>query len=151
MSYLDRMSHRDGVGSYLLHGTVETAEFAGASYGFGYLQNRWRQYASVRGVPVDLLAGVALKVVSLGSHLLGVGEAMASHANNVANAGIGSFFHTLGAGHGGQHAGVTRVLTDKEGAKKIKGLIPNATILGAIPKAPKGDFLSSKELAELAR
>lgn len=150
MSYLDRLHKGRGVMPHL----VETVEYAGAAYGFGYLQNRYREKASVLGMPVDLLAGVVLKGAALSSELLGKGASgwMTSLANNVGNAGVGAFFHTMGAGHGAHAAGVKRMLlTSAADVAKAKAALPGATILGEIPKAPHGDFLSAAELAELAR
>jgi hypothetical protein len=128
-----------------------TAEFAAASYGFGYLQNRYRQKAQMFGVPADLLAGVAFKAASLGSHVFGVGHALAPHLDIVGNAGVGAFFHTLGAGHGAKASGVKRLLVGDADLEKVKKVLPNPEIIGAIGKAPHGDFLSASELAALAR
>jgi hypothetical protein len=149
MGYLDRLHKGHGLTSHV----VETLEYAGASYGFGYLQNRYREKASVMGVPADLLAGVVLKTVVLGSELMGKGVSggFATLLSNVGNAGIGAYFHTLGAGHGAQKSGVKRLLISEKDVEKAKAALPGATILGDLPKAPKGDFLSAAELAEMAR
>jgi hypothetical protein len=130
---------------------VPTATYAGASYGFGYLQNRYRDKASVMGVPADLLAGVGFKALAIAGTLLGKGRKFVPHLDTVGNAGIGAYFHTLGAGHGAQKSGVKRVLVSDGDVKKVLAVSPNATVLGAIPKAPHGDYLSAQELANLAR
>ena len=135
----------------LVANAVETAEFAGASYAFGYLQNKYRGKAQMFGVPADLLAGVAFKAASLGSHVFGVGHALAPHFDIIGNAGVGAFFHTLGAGHGAKASGVKRLLVGDADLEKIKKVLPNPEVIGAIGKAPHGDFLSASELAALAR
>lgn len=145
MKYLDRLH-----GSGKSHKVVSAIEYGAASYGFGYLMSRYRERASVYGVQADLLAGVLLKGVSLfgGRYVRG---GVGTLVDNVSNAGIGAFFHTLGAGHGGEHAGVTRLVLDKKDVPRAKAALPNATVLGDIPRAPHGDFLSASELAALAR
>jgi hypothetical protein len=148
MSYLDRIYRGR---KHIVSEVVETAEYAGASYGFGYLQNRYREKASVMGVPADLLAGVGLKVVALGCEILGTGRAIAPHASIIGNAGVGAYFHTLGAGAGAKAAGIKRILIPEGDVEKAKKALPNATILGDLGKAPHGDFLSIDELAKLAR
>ena len=130
---------------------VEAAEYVGASYGFGYLQNRYREKASLMGVPADLLAGVGLKAAALAADVMGKSGGVACLASTVGNAGLGAYFHTLGAGHGAQASGVKRLLISDKDVAKARAALPNATILGEIPKAPHGDFLSAAELAEMAR
>lgn len=146
MSYLAKLKQ---------HGIVKNlttaAVYAGASYGFGYIQNAYRSKAHVMGVPLDLAAGIGFKAVSLGASMLGMGSGFAPHLDTIGNAGIGAFFHTLGAGHGAQKAGVKRLLVNEADMVKAKAALPNATILGDLGKAPKGDFLSAKDLAALAR
>lgn len=147
MGYLDKL---DPSGFGVLPKVVESVEYGAASYGFGYLQSRYR--ASVMGVPVELLAGVAGKALVLGGEMMGLpsskfGKVLSvamPHVDVVANAGIGAYFHTLGVGHGAKAAAALPA-----GKAPTKAL--GTTVLGAIPKAPHGDFLSAAELAEMAR
>lgn len=138
----------------LVSNVVETVEYGAASFGFGYVQNRFRNKAHVAGIPLDLGVGVVTKVVgfamdAFGGHKMGL---VAPHVNVIGNAGIGAFFHTLGAGVGLKGAGVSRLLLPPGAdAKKAKAAIPGSEILGGISPAPKGDFLSSAELAAMAR
>ncbi len=127
----------------------EAVEYGAASYGYGYLMSRYREKASVMGVPADLLGGVLMKAASLfgGRYLRG----FTAHANVLGNAGIGAFCHTLGSGHGAAGSGVKRLLIHESDVPKAKAALPNATILGDIPKAPHGDFLSFGELNKLAK
>lgn len=140
MGYLDKL---DPSGFGVLPKVVESVEYGAASYGFGYLQSRYR--SSVMGVPVELLAGVAGKaLVLVGGEMMGLLPAVMPHVDVVANAGIGAYFHTLGVGHGAKAAAALPA-----GKAPTKAL--GTTVLGAIPKAPHGDFLSASELAEMAR
>lgn len=146
MSYLEKLKKRG------LPNLVQTGEYVGASYLFGYVQNKYRDKAQVWGIPADLASGVVLKAVSLGCDIAGVATGLSSHVGTVGNAGLGAYFHTLGAGHGAHSAGVYRLLLTSE-ADKAKALqaFPKATILGDLPKATRGDFLSAAQLAEMAR
>lgn len=139
--------------SGLLSNVVETVEYGAASFGFGFLQNKYRG-ASVKGVPMDILAGVGLKAAALLMETYGGATAshVGSHVNVLGNAGVGAFFHTLGAGAGMKSAGVNRLLLPPGyPAQAAKKAIPGSEILGGISPAPKGDFLSSAELAAMAR
>jgi hypothetical protein len=148
MSFLRHLNPtKKGLGSSV----VEAVEYGAVSYGLGYVQSRYREKASLFGLPVDLLTGVAAKAASIAGHVWGVGRALAPYTNVVGNAGIAAFCHTLGTGHGGDKAGITRLLINKSDVAKAKAALPGATILGEIPRAPHGAFLSSAELAELAR
>lgn len=151
--YLNRLQYHRG--NSLMGELVETAEQVGASFAYGYVQNRYREKASVAGVPLDLGLGAALKALGLGLHLAGKGHGMmgmvAEHADLLGNAGLMAHFHTMGAGMGAQKSGVTRVLVDKKDVGKVKATLPHAEVLGEIPRAPHGDFLSTAELEALAR
>jgi hypothetical protein len=152
MSYLDRMSPFRGRKAHAVFSEVGgLAVYGGASYGFGYLQNRYRERASVAGVPADLAAGAGLSAISLIGDLLGWHGGMMAFTRDVGRAGVGSFMHTLGAGHGGGASGMTRVLVHSKDVAKVRAALPNATILGEISKAPPGALLSTGELLDLAR
>ena len=146
MGYLDKYHHsKRGTA----RGVVEAVEYAALSYGFGYAQNRYREKASLFGVPADLLAGGVMKAMALfgGKYLKGAH----SLVDTAANAGIGAFFHTMGAGHGGKKSGLSRVVVPAGDVDKVKKAVPSATILGDIPKQTQGAFLSTRDLAELSR
>lgn len=155
MSYLDRLYHgrRQGTVPRLVHEVVEVSELALAGYGFGYIQNRWREKASIKGVPVDLLAGLALKTVSLAGDLLDVGGLAGKalpHLNVLGSAGIVSYFHTMGSSHGADHSGLKRLLVNESDLSRAQAMLPSATVLGA-KAAPHGDYLTPRDIAELAR
>lgn len=138
MNYLSKVKLSKLKSPGVVEKAVEAVEYGAASYGFGYLQSRYR--SQVLGVPVELAAGVLGKaVVLVGGEVMGLLPGPMKHVDVVANAAIGCYFHTLGVGHG---------------AKASAGALPGkkgTTVLGAIPKAPHGDFLSARELAEMAR
>lgn len=137
----------------LVSHAVETVEYGAASFGFGYIQNRYRK-ANIAGVPADILSGLAFKAVALAMDMKGgaMMERIAPHLNVVGNAGVGAFFHTLGAGAGMKHAGIVRMaLPAGTNPQLAASKVPGSVILGGIAPAPKGDFLTSAELAAMAR
>lgn len=131
--------------------TANAAVYAGASYGFGYLQNRYRERAKVMGVPVDLAAGAGLTVGALLADMFGIDNVLMPLARDVGHAGLGAFFHTLGAGKGAQASGIRRALIKESDVPKIRAAVPDATILGEIPPAPHGDVLTARDLRDLTR
>lgn len=149
--FMDKYHPRKGG---LVSNVVETAEYGAASFVYGYTQAKYGKKAYVKGIPVDVLSGVALKVVAFGMDAFG-GSMMgriAPHLNVLGNAGVGAFFHTYGVGKGIASSGVTRMLLPSgTDLKKVQAVAPGSTIMGAIPQAPKGDFLSTAELASMAR
>lgn len=149
MGYLDRLNpEKHPITGGVLLGTVE---YAAASFGFGYAKNRWRDKAHVFGVPVDLLTGIVAKTASIAALMTGKFEGAVPHLDALGNAGVGAYFHTLGAARGAEASGLCRVLIPASDVAKAKAALPNATILGEIPKAPPGDYLSAEDLARMAR
>ena len=140
-------SHGYGIGKNVLG----TLELAGASFGFGYLQSRYPGKAKVGPVPLDLAVGIASKVVSLGLTLGGVGGAFRPHLDSVGNAGLACYAHTLGAGMGFKKSGQVRAVLPASAAGKLQQAVPQATILGIDQRAPKGDLLVARDLANIAR
>lgn len=143
-------SHPNGRAAGLVSNVVLTAEYAGASYLFGYLQNAFPGRASFFGVPADLAVGVAAKAASLVSTVSGMGRVARPHLDVLGNAGIGAYFHTLGAGHGFQKSGRVRATLPATSVAKLRQAVPESTIFGVNQKAPQGDFLTSEDLARLA-
>lgn len=147
---LKSLKQHSGAGTRtgIMGNLVTTAEYAAASYGFGWLAvTRPRVF----GFPVALAAGVGLKAVSLGCGLLGYGKYCAD-IDVLGNAGIGAYANALGASHGAKSAGITRLVLPKGAdANKARTLIPGSEVLGAIAAAPQGDLLSANDLLNLAR
>ena len=158
MSFLDHLNPaKPGWGAKALEGV----EYSAASYGYGLVQNQFREKASLMGAPVDLLTGLVLKaagiagvVVGKGKYKRGVLGFAAAHSNVIGNAGLGAFFHTLGAGKGGEKyakkSGMVKLLVPASQVDKVKAAIPG-TVFGAIPSAPHGDWLTHGDLKEMAR
>ncbi len=147
-------AHPNGSGNGVVRNMVTTAEYAGASYLFGYVQNAYPQHARVHGVPVDLAAGVAAKAASFLLTMMGVSGKVGSarsHLDVVGNAGIGAYFHTLGSGHGFNKSGRVRAVLPAGSVGKLNKAVPEATILGVSARAPKGDLLTASDLMSLAR
>jgi hypothetical protein len=148
MGFLEKLNPD---GKSTINKLAEAAEYSLASYGYGWTQNRYRERASLGGIPADLLTGGVMKAASIAMDLWHKGKGVSPYANLLGNAGLGAFFHTLGAGHGAQSSGVTRLLIKDSDVAKAKAALPGATILGEIPKAPHGDFLSASDLAAMSR
>lgn len=139
----------------LVGNAMTTAEYAGAAFAFGYVQNAFPNYGRVKGVPLDLGVGVAAKVASLALTLLGkTGGVLGKsrpHLDIVGNAGIAAYAHTLGSFHGFKKSGRVRAVLPAGSEAKLQAAVPGATIMGVAAKAPPGDLLSASDLAKLAR
>src|SRR6266702_270088 len=135
----------------LLHQVVPTAEKMGAIAAFGYVTNKYREKVTFYGGHGDLLAGFVLKAAAVAGAVMGKGGNLLPHLNNVGDAGLMAWAHAIGSGWGAQSSGVKRLLIKESDLKKAKAALPDATVLGEIPKAPHGRFMSAAELASLAR
>lgn len=144
---------KHSTGHEVYKATVDAGVYAAASYGFGYVQGRYREKASLFGIPADLFAGVVLSGGALvAGDLLGyIPEGINPIVAAVGHAGLGAWAHTHGAGAGAEKSGVRRLLIQEKDVAKAKAALPDAQFLGDIPKAGPGDFLSARELANLAR
>lgn len=131
---------------------AEAAEYFGVSVATGYLQNRYREKASLFGVPAELVGGVGMKALALVLDMRGKGHGtLGSQANILGNIGLAAYGHTIGAGLGASASGVKRVLVQAQDLPRVKAAVPGATVLGDIPPAPHGDLLSTAELREMIR
>lgn len=136
---------------------VETVEYVGASYGYGYLMGRYREKAELGGMPADLLVGGALRVAGLlGEHWRGAPrflKSAAPHATVLGLAGLGAFAHMKGVGAGSRASGALRASlppgTSPSDLEKIKKLVPGTVFSGIPPARGPHNFLSSRELARM--
>ena len=81
----------------IMESVVQTTEVGVAALGLGLIQGRYGADAtSIQGVPLDLVAAVALH----GAALLGVGGEMKSHMHNFGNGALASYLNTVGRGLG---------------------------------------------------
>lgn len=126
------LSHKPGLVNELL----DTGVGVGASYVLGRVHGSGK--AEVAGVPVNLLVGLLGKGALVASHVFapGMSKAMGHHLNTVANAGLYSYFFARGVSAG---ASGTRMLGSA-----------SDVVLGAIPPAREGTFLSPEEIAHFA-
>lgn len=129
---------------------VEAGAYGAASYGYGFIQNKYREKASVKGIPADAIAGTGFKIISIAMQCMGKDGVVASGVDILGNAGIGAFCHTLGAGHGAKSSGVVRLLINERDKAKALAAIPGATVLAGTGQAPTGAFLSQDKLRAMA-
>jgi hypothetical protein len=142
--------HPNGPGSGLMKNVVQTAEYAGASYLLGYVQNAYPGKAQIFGVPLDLATGVAMKAASLLSTFTGFATAARPHLDTVGNAGLGAYFHMLGSGAGFHKSGRVRAILPPGSVDKVMKAAPGTTLFGVAARAPQGDLLSASDLSRLA-
>lgn len=144
------LANREKTGkAAVLPALVQTTEYGLASLGFGYVHGKYQDKAKVMGIPVDVLSGSFLKVAGVALDLVG-GKSVAAytpHLHVVADAGIGSFFHTVGVGLGAKSSKAQQRVLLPAGMAVPAGAI----VLGAIPQAPEGDVLNKQDLAALSR
>lgn len=123
---------------------VERAAFAG---GFGFIKGRFREKSLIGGkVPVDILAGGLLTLVAAGLNIASDGRSvLAKHAERVGDAGVMSFFNSLGASWGASSANYQVAVLPKT-AQLPAGSAP--MVLGALPQATGGAYLTAEEIAK---
>lgn len=138
-----------------VHEAAHVAVTGAAIAGAGYLANRYRE-KHLMGMPVDLAGGVGGTVAALLASRFARGKVakLVPLLRAAGHAGLYSWAHTLGAGMGAQAAGVQRMIIGpgaSPAAVKQKLAGAGVSVLGQIPKAPHGDWLSDKQLLNLAR
>ncbi len=116
---------------------VDTGVGMGASFLFGELHGRYREQAEFKGMPLNLLVGVLGKGAAVALEMY-TGVPGGHHLNTVANAGLFSYAFARGVAHGTESAGHTTLVR------------PASSVLGAIPAAPRGTFLSADEVAHFS-
>lgn len=151
MNFLKKMTNFNSAmsvrqGADLFHGrsigalAVDKAERSAAAFGFGYIKGYYRDRAMVMGQPLDLVAGVGLTALGAVLSMASNGKsALAPHIERVGDAGLASYFNSIGAAMGAKAAG-TQV-------QVVKGLDSHVSILGEIPPAVHGSYLTADEIA----
>lgn len=154
MSFLARMQH----GSYLaprhgrgMNGTgvggfvVDKGERYAASFGFGALMGHYRDSMVWRGIGADLWIGAGLTAASAAMLIASGGRSnLAPHLERIGDAGVMAYFHGRGASWGSKQAGHSVQVIE---APKKPGALPAPTVVGSIPEAARGSFLSAEEIA----
>lgn len=118
---------------------VDKGERFGAAWAFGAIKGYYRERAVFRGVPADLLVGGASLLASAFLDAKANGNSPAAkHLERVGDAGVSSWLNSMGAAWGAK----------KSGRALAGGRYP--TILGYIPPAVAGSYLSADEIAHFA-
>lgn len=162
MSFMTRMKHAtdhmlaarspSGVNGRNLTGfVVDKAERYGASLGFGYLKGAYQEKMIWWGIGADVWLGGALTLGSVVMQAMSGGNSkVAPHLERVGDAGLQAAIHEYGVKMGMQKSGrVVAVLAEggAGGKKKIAGY---DHVLGMIPPAMGGAYLSAEEIAHFA-
>ncbi len=124
---------------------MDKAERYAASFGFGYIKGYYRERALFKGYPVDLWVGA---LATLGGAYLNVSSygrsGLALHMDRIGDAGVMSYFNSIGAGKGNRDAG--RTVQVLEGGKPLGSLPGHAGMIGLEP-AGAGAFLTAEDIA----
>lgn len=134
--------------SHVRHVAVDKVERYGASAVFGFLKGSGKRYL-YKNIPMD--AGVGGLLTLLGAYLQIKSHgrsAIAPHLNAVGDAGVMSYFNSMGAAWGAKKSG-RKVYVLEAGAKAPAGLKP-VDVMGEIPQMVSGAFLSADEIANFA-
>lgn len=142
-------SNRGINGASLVGFGVDKAERYVAAGAFGYVKGKYREKSLIGGkVPVDLLAGGVLTLLAAGLNITSDGRSvLAKHAERVGDAGVMSFFNSLGASWGAHSAGYQVAVLPKTAALPA-GSSP--MVLGNLPEAQGGAFLTAEEIAKFS-
>jgi hypothetical protein len=131
-------------------GPLLVAEKYAAAYGFGFVKGYYRERAAFRGVPADLLAGIAgvagaavLEVMSGGR------SAIAPHLSAIGDAGVMSYLGSMGASMGAKRSG-RQVYVLNAGAARPAALPAGMSAIGELPQAVGGAYLSADDIARFS-
>jgi hypothetical protein len=131
-------------------GPMQVAEKYAAAYAFGFVKGYYRERASYRGVPADLIAGIAgvagaavLEVMSSGRSNL------APHLSAIGDAGVMSYLGSMGASMGAKRSG-RQVYVLNAGAARPGALPAGLTAVGELPQAVGGAYLSADDIARFS-
>lgn len=155
MSFLSKMKHLPR--NLMLHGTapqhgvkgvlVDKGERYGAAFAFGYAKGYYGDAFVWKGHGIDMWAGVGSIVAAGVLHSLGKSR-LASHLERVGDAGVMSALGSLGAAMGLKKAGRSvAVLSAGKNRTNLRGV----DILGEIPAAQSGSYLSADDIARFAQ
>jgi hypothetical protein len=133
---------------------VDKGEKYAAAAAFGFLKGYYREKAMFLGQPVDLLAGLGLTVAGAVVNMYSEGRSnIAPHLERIGDAGMMSYFNSMGAAYGNKAAG--RVVSVSpagamlpRGATPVLGELPS--VIGEIPPAVAGAYLTADEIARFA-
>lgn len=123
------------------HGfVVDKGERFAAAYAFGAIKGYYRERAMFKGFGADLWVGGGALVASAVLTVLSGGRSGAApHLERIGDAGVSSYLNSMGISWGAKKAGRTVVLG-----------LGHSTVLGYIPPAVGGAYLSADEIAHFA-
>jgi hypothetical protein len=159
MSFLSKMkaaphhlphgtSHRRGLVGLL----VDKGERYGASLAFGYIKGYYRERAQLRGIPIELAAGVAGLAGSALFSLFSSGRSdVAPHFERIGDAGMQGYLNSVATSWGTTKSGrQVMVLDQGAGARaQIPGKVKQS-VVGDIPPAMGGAYLTPDQIANFA-
>lgn len=139
-------------GHSLKSAIVDKGERYGAAFGFGLAKGYYGNQFIWKGHGADLWLGVGSLGVATVLSMFGGKKAgqLAEHLERVGDAGVMSAINSLGAAYGLQKAGhsVVRTGTPKAAAPAVHGLYGD--VIGSIPGAKAGPYLSNADLTRFA-
>lgn len=129
---------------------VEKGERYGSSFAFGFIKGYYREKAMIKGMPVDLLAGAGMTLAACVLEAYSGGRSkIAPHLHAIGDAGMMSYINSVGVSMGTKQSGRKIYLLEK-GAAAPAGIKEAEHILGELPPAVGGPFLSADEIAKFA-
>lgn len=132
--------HGHGVLGFL----VDKGERYAATAAFGYAKGYYRERFLWKGYGADVWLGAAFTLAGAVLNARSGGNSKAGqHFERIGDAGIQAAIHSWTVGKGTEHAG--RVVAVTEQGKNLSG--KSSTVLGAIPEAKGGDYLTADEIA----
>lgn len=116
---------------------INKGEKWGGSFFWGFAKGYWREKTVVRGIPLDLLVGGALTVLSAGLTIATRGKSrLAPHLDALGDSGVMSFWNSWGAAWGTKKSGRQVFILDEGKAPPSPlppGLHREQAVLGEIP------------------
>ena len=134
---------RYGDGWHQGHGlrgfAVDKVERWGGAYGFGVLKGHYKDRFFWRDQPIDKVVGVGASIVAVLLNANSYGTSTwAAHLERLGDVAMASWLNTIGVAHG----------AGGWGAKFLPPIRVGEDVLGYIPPAKGGAFLSAAEVAE---
>lgn len=128
---------------------VDKAERYAAAYGFGVAKGYYREKMLWRGLGADLWLGAGFTLGSAVLLALSNGTStIAPHLDRLGDAGIMSYLNSMGAAWGNKKAG--RTVQVLQGGRALPSLPTSSGVIGAIPQAMGGSYLTAEELAHFS-
>lgn len=122
---------------------VDKIERYGAAAGFGYIKGRYRERATFKGQPLELVAGGGALGLAIIDALFLKGK-FAPHLNRVADAGLSAYINTRMTALGMKHAG-RKIFISQPGANpQLPAGLQQVDVLGELD-AMGGAYLSDAE------